>query len=622
MSQRSKERRQAARAQRTTAVPPDPTTAPVPARQVPYSGLPGHWAWHVLACAALAGLVVLLYWGDLRLGFFSLDDPDYVTRNPLIRGWSGENLRHILTEPYFANYSPLHILSYLADHSIAGMNPLAFHLSSNLWAGLGAGLVYLLGTMLSGRRLIGLGAGLLFAVHPVHVEAVAWISSRKDLVAAVFALLSVLAWLLCRRAGRGKAGWYAASLVCFVLALAGKLSVAVLPGILAAFDLFIEKRRLWPLLLDKIPFALAVLGFALGVMQAQPETGHGLDPFVLAATYFQNLWLLSGLADYVIYRVRPSAPSVLAHALVVIPAVALVLPLWLRRWVPGWVLALLCWVQFAFVPPQVLGFVHPVADRYLYFPSVGWAILVSWAIVALAARLDRRGPFVATGSVVLLAAAWATATLGYLREWQDPRSVWYAATAKSPDVYNRLYLGTTYHDAAQSVTAKPGPDTQDRLHRLATVLWPGDARLEALRSEWDAGRFTGPASTAFVAHLRQLAWEQFEAAAKVPDRPVLPNLFFRRGVLQTNLGNLDEARSEFEAAIAEATRHTYSAYREEMLVRSQHALAVIAWRKREYPEAMRLLGAAREAQRAAGKTWIPDLDAQIQKLTRLMGRTG
>ncbi len=81
--------------------------------------------------------------GDLHLGFFGVDDPDYVTNNSWIRRVSTENIGHVLTQPYFANYSPLHILSYMLDYAMAGSNPHAFHLSSNLWAGIVAGMVYL-----------------------------------------------------------------------------------------------------------------------------------------------------------------------------------------------------------------------------------------------------------------------------------------------------------------------------------------------------------------------------------------------------------------------------------------------------------------------------------------------
>ena len=138
--------------------------------------------------------------------------PRNVVENPWIRGITFENLRHILTTPYFANYSPLHLLSYLLDYVLAGRNAFAFHLSSNLWGGLVAGFVFLLALALTGSRLVAIAAAGLFIVHPAHVEAIAWISSRKDLVAAAFALPSLLAYLCYRRGGPTARRWYIASL--------------------------------------------------------------------------------------------------------------------------------------------------------------------------------------------------------------------------------------------------------------------------------------------------------------------------------------------------------------------------------------------------------------------------
>src|SRR6266480_5905749 len=94
--------------------------------------IPGTWQTNAITFLLLVMATLVLYVGDLRLGFFAVDDPQYVLENPWIRGITFENLRHILTTPYFANYSPLHLLSYILDYVFAGPNAFAFHLSSNL----------------------------------------------------------------------------------------------------------------------------------------------------------------------------------------------------------------------------------------------------------------------------------------------------------------------------------------------------------------------------------------------------------------------------------------------------------------------------------------------------------
>src|SRR6266566_4815119 len=137
----------------------------------PRSILPGPWPANVLAFLLFVVATLVLYSSDLRLGFFSVDDPGYVVNNPWIRSFSAKNLGHILSAPYFANYSPVHLLSYTLDYAFAGPSAPAFHLSSNLWAGLVAGSVFLVALALTGRRPVALAAAALFVAHPAHVEA-------------------------------------------------------------------------------------------------------------------------------------------------------------------------------------------------------------------------------------------------------------------------------------------------------------------------------------------------------------------------------------------------------------------------------------------------------------------
>ena len=269
--------------------------------------IPGTWQTNAITFLLLVMATLALYVGDLRLGFFAVDDPQYVVENPWIRGITFENLRHILTTPYFANYSPLHLLSYILDYVFAGLNAFAFHLSSNLWGGLVAGFVFLLALALTGSRLVAVAAAALFIVHPAHVEAIAWISSRKDLVAAAFALPSLLAYLRYRQGGSAARRWYVASVLLFLFAVAGKLSVATFPAVLLAYDLFVERRPLSRSLWDKVPFLLCAGIIGLVVASAQPSMGNRPNAYVLSVALLQSFWLLTGFGQYVIYRLPPSA---------------------------------------------------------------------------------------------------------------------------------------------------------------------------------------------------------------------------------------------------------------------------------------------------------------------------
>src|SRR5438477_6098000 len=153
------------------------------------AGVPD-WFWHAGAILLLLAINLFLYFRTLPIGFLSVDDPDYVQNNRLIENFSRANLKTIVTKPYQANYAPANLLSYSVDVAAAhGKNPWAIHLSNVLWHGLAALGVYLLAFALRGEIVTATAAALLFLAHPAHVEVVAWISSRKDLVATAFGAL-------------------------------------------------------------------------------------------------------------------------------------------------------------------------------------------------------------------------------------------------------------------------------------------------------------------------------------------------------------------------------------------------------------------------------------------------
>jgi len=139
----------------------------------------------VCACAA--------FWPTLTYTFLNWDDPVYILKNPWIDALTWENVRAVFATPYFLNYLPLHLLSYMFDHALWGFNPRGYHLSSVLLHGLNSVLCLAVGRRLSGSLAVGLVAALFFAVHPSHVEAVVWISSRKEVLSTTFMLLSLLA---------------------------------------------------------------------------------------------------------------------------------------------------------------------------------------------------------------------------------------------------------------------------------------------------------------------------------------------------------------------------------------------------------------------------------------------
>jgi len=166
------------------------------------------WWQHAGVVLALLALNLGLYASTAQLGFLMVDDPDYVMNNPYIESFSAANLKHILTTPYAANYAPANLLSYAVDIAVGGKNATSFHLSNVVWHGWVAVAAYVLALTMFRRILTATIAGVLFVLHPAHVEVVAWISSRKDLVATGFAAVAMACYLMYRRTSH-RYVWYA-----------------------------------------------------------------------------------------------------------------------------------------------------------------------------------------------------------------------------------------------------------------------------------------------------------------------------------------------------------------------------------------------------------------------------
>jgi hypothetical protein len=581
-------------------------------------GLPGPWQLNTaIVCLCILATAVV-YAGDLRLGFFRIDDPQYVVGNPWIGSITWEHIRQILTSPYYLNYSPVHLLSYMLDYEIAGSNAYAFHLSSNLWAGIVAGFVYLVALALTQQRPTAIAAAVLFLVHPVHVEAVAWISSRKDLVAAAFALPSLLAYLKYRQ--RAAIGWYLVSLLLFLFALLGKLSVVAFPAVLLSLDLFIEKRPFRRSVVDKIPFVLLAIAVAMAVQNAQPGTGAQPDASMRARSFAQGMWLLTGLGNYVLYRVPPANGTALAQLAGAICLIAFFLfPLLLRKRCPL-VTVLMYWILFTYLPTQVLPFSYPVTDRYLFLPSVGAVILIAWLLFEATNHLPKWNLAAATALVALVSLVWLKKTNDYLSEWQDPRSVWYAATRKTNDFHVYYELGWEYLDKSASFGSKRRTPSMpvEPAKRFASVVWRDDARLPQLLSDLSADQHTGPIENAFKNYLQTKASENFDQALAKKGEHLMPDLFLSRGVLFLDTGDMQSAKKEFMTELKETSQLPSPEARQEALIASHYNLAVAEEGLGNSNEALSWIRLAEQEQNQLGRMIVPGLSESRQKLESTM----
>ena len=409
--------------------------------------------------ATLALLVgaatVLAFLPALRCGFVHLDDPQTVPRYAaVLRGLTWDGVGLAFGDQFFGHWVPLTVLSLMLDWQLWGRVAYGHHLTSVLLHAVNAVLVFLLW-----RRAALVGEGVernyraaavaaLFALHPLRVEPVLWLTGRKDLLAATGGLLALLLYVRWREApSRGR---YLAVTVAFAAALLGKATALVVPALMLLLDLWplgrlaIEDesrsngraplRRLVALLVEKVPWLAmsaaagvgALLGARAGSAMAElavvPLSERAATAVVGGATYLrQTLWPTGLAAFYPLPAAGWSASQVVAAValFVVITGVALAT---VRRWpwlAVGWVWWLVCLLP---VSGLLQAGEQAAADRYTYFASIGLIMAVVWSVAELAVRV-RWGPAVAAAALVLALIASTLATRAQIATWRDSETV-------------------------------------------------------------------------------------------------------------------------------------------------------------------------------------------------------
>lgn len=389
----------------------------------------------------------LIYVPALSYGFLNWDDTTYVVNNPWIRGWSVENLAHVFTKPYFSNFLPLHLVSYMADYSLWGLDPFGYHLQSVLLHAVNAALAFLVVRRLLGSGAVAFVAALLFAVHPSHVEAVAWISIRKDLLSTTFALSTTALYVSATGARTVRPAAYAASVACFALGMLSKVTIVTLPAFLLILDRFPSEgrpRNRWTVdLATKLPFA--AIGLWLVHVNSAAQTtaaaSYARDASSYLAVKGHAAWNYLGLLAGILrgspdYDVPSLAPGILPRlaaigGLVALPALAL---LALRFRSRAAFLAF-AWIFVFLVPALAFPLVTYMADRYLYLPSLGFCWLLAAGILWLGRRVPAPGPRAAAVTALSLAtlAGFGARTVQALPVWRDSESLWSYAVTRCGD---------------------------------------------------------------------------------------------------------------------------------------------------------------------------------------------
>ena len=198
---------------------------------------------------------------SLKNGFVQWDDYLYIVNNPAVKSLSFENIKSIFTSVFVSNYIPLTMLSYSLDYYFYGLDPSGYHLTNLILHLLNCILVFWLFFIISKNAGISFITAILFAIHPMHVESVAWIGERKDVLYAFFFLGSLISY--CRYLKEGRISrYYYIAIFLFLLSLMSKAMAVTLPLALMLFDYILGRRRNKHIFTDKVPFF--ILSFIFG----------------------------------------------------------------------------------------------------------------------------------------------------------------------------------------------------------------------------------------------------------------------------------------------------------------------------------------------------------------------
>ncbi|HET7340635.1 MAG TPA: hypothetical protein VFL90_04165, partial [Methylomirabilota bacterium] len=415
-----------------------------------------------LIALALAGLTIVVFLPALSNGWLDYDDDRNFLTNPGFRGFGPAQLRFMLTGGIMGHWTPVTWLSHALDHVVWGMDPFGYHLGNVLLHAANAALVYALALRLlalampamdvTARRLGAATTALVFALHPLRAESVAWITERRDVLSAFFGLLAVLAYLRYAAADARRARWYLASLGLFALGLLSKSMVVSLPVVLLVLDVYplrrLDARAARPggpvaLLSEKAPYlALAIVSVVVtSAMMARTVRVTSLALYppaarVAMAAYglaFYPWKLVAPLDLMPMYELPVSVSSVAPRfllPLVAVLAVTVALLLARRRWPAG----LAAWLAYAVLLAPVSGLVHAgpqlVADRFSYLPSIA-LLLPLGAGVALAARRPALGRAVLVAVIVWI-GSMAALTWAQVQAWHDTDTLFAYALEVDP----------------------------------------------------------------------------------------------------------------------------------------------------------------------------------------------
>jgi len=433
-----------------------------------------------LLCAVFIALLTVIVYLPALKNQFVWDDFTYVARNSLIVSLDGSSFYNMLTTFYASNWHPLTWLSHALDYAVWNLDPFGHHLTNIIVHGANTFLVFFLALHIvsiagnkqdsfsttaippvtsSNHAIAAAVTALLFGIHPLHVESVAWVAERKDLLCAFFVLLSTFSYITFTSSSTAKKRWlwFGICLFLFICALMAKPMAVTLPILFLLLDVYPLRRfghaaeGSAPILWEKIPFfALSTASAIITIMaQRAGEAIVSLQHWDLGVRLLNALRSLTFYLEKMVvpYRLVPFYPypqqlngPELEHVLSgIVIATITGLSLWLLKRKKY----LLCtvWLYFIITVLPVIGIIQvgsqAAADRYTYLPSISIFLLAGIGVMVLfekSALTKHKNLF--RGLMVICCAAimflLGYSTVKQIKIWHNPERLWQYVIASFP----------------------------------------------------------------------------------------------------------------------------------------------------------------------------------------------
>src|SRR4051812_8023553 len=426
-------------------------------------------------CALLIGLTVGVFWPVWRFDFINFDDPIYVSENPqVLHGFNHESINWAFRTGYASNWHPLTWLSLMLDVQLFGSKPGVHHAVNLFFHAANVLLLFLVLLRMTKALWRSAFVAALFAIHPLHVESVAWIAERKDVLSGFFFLLTIFAYA---RYATSKAPVekselhnpqsphtspilrplpYVIALLLFAFGLMSKPMLVTMPFVLVLLDYWplerlelnsktLKLKTLGPLILEKIPFFALSAASSLVTMTVQtpamvdpnalPLSARFANAALATFNYLRQTFWPTHLAVFYPYPV--DLPWLAAGAVGVLLLLISAAAIFLARRVPS---APVGWFWYLGMLVPVIGLVQvgsqARADRYTYLPLIGIFVLLAWGAVK-AANSKRWSVLLAPGAALIVAVLSVRAH-EQVQHWLNSEALFTHAAKVTDDNYSAL----------------------------------------------------------------------------------------------------------------------------------------------------------------------------------------